>query len=103
MSEHEKLKAICDKIWYDEDDKIVYQTHKGYFIKDIDFWDWWVSIVDVREIMFKQKFMDKFMLYFQDTFHFTNIWVLWFRQYMFKNLDNPVDYIYNLTFPEWQN
>lgn len=93
LSEHERLKAICDEIGYE---------YKWFYIFDDEFWlckniDWtWIEI-DVREIIFTPEFMDKYMDYF-----YTNIdW----REYIFNehihnlinyNLDNPTLYLYNL-------
>ena len=89
MTEHEKLKAICDKIGY-EPIYYWYKTLKRYY-KD------WKGEAGVREIIFTQEFMERLKLY-----HWNNIVsdVLYEHKMLqlFDNLDNPVDYLYNLIF-----
>ena len=88
MTEHEKLKEICDKIWYEN--YILEQIRWWYIYK----WSEWIEL-DVIEIIFTQEFMDKL-----DTY----LWEkdLWFCRHdlsselIWKHLNNPVEYIYNL-------
>lgn len=84
MKEKDKLKEICNKI--------------GLWKQ---FWDWiliksiWYypnNNYDVREIIFRQDFMEKYFYHLWLT-HDEEVWVqLW----MFENLDNIVDYLYKL-------
>lgn len=87
MTEHEKLKEICDKIWYNYD-FIIWNPEWEH----ITYWKWekWYKVYnDVREIIFTQEFMDKFI---------DKIWIdnIDFKEILFKKLDNPVEYLYNL-------
>jgi len=87
MEEHEKLKAICDKIGYEFWD-MKYELDQWYY----------------KQIIFTQEFMDKFLLIRKD-------WKLktipclslkWtFYEWLMENLDDPVPYLYNLIL--WNN
>ncbi len=84
MTEHEMLKAICDKIGFESEFEF-----DETFIKE---WSYiFDEIVDVREIIFTQEFMDKFnqYRYYKDIYPKEGFDLM-------KNLDNPVDYLYNL-------
>lgn len=102
MTEHEKLKEICDIIWYDillcgssfwwytkeQNEKLYrhayYNTTYNEFHRNIC---WNKSMeCNVREIIFTQEFMDKF----RDYRPLANIWCI------LNNLDKPVDYLYNI-------
>jgi len=98
-TENEKLKAICDKIWYTISlDKKVFD-----FIPDDD----WINeakfviiVKDVREIIFNTDFNNCFVKYLSTN----RKWFLEVKEIMYelmKNLDDPVDYIYNLI-KEWK-
>ena len=76
MRNHEKLKIICDKIWYKID-----------LYKDIN---WYWIIKDVREIIFTQDFMDLFECNCDNL-----AWKYW-RVALLKNLDNPVEFLFDL-------
>lgn len=78
-TEHEKLKEIADKIWYE----LLLCNIKQY--KRID-WIEWFFYVDVREIIFTPEFMGKFVDY-KPSINMCNI---------FNNLDNPVEYLFDL-------
>jgi len=86
MTEHEKLKAICDKIGYELN-----------FNKEIKWW--WVekdiyTQKDVREIIFTQEFMDLYWRYI-----FIRDLDNWYMQWsweLLKHLDNPIDFFYSL-------
>jgi len=87
MKSHEQLKYICDKIWYD--------WWAINYIEQNNFWKWEWILLDVREIIFTPEFMYKY-------FDKLNEWQVF--QYdvnsvkleLFKNLDNPVEYLYKL-------
>lgn len=89
MTEHEKLKQICDKIWYK-----YWNFQKWKFMRF-----WYDNIQEsVKEIIFTQEFMDKYFYYYRDknNYNFTLHWELWTKQLIFRNLNNPVEYLYNL-------
>ena len=77
MTEHEKewekLKTICDKIWY------------------------WTRIrlgLDVREIIFTEDFIDK-LRYELKVIHWKDNAYIYINK-LLEYLDNPVNYLYNL-------
>lgn len=70
--ENEKLKYICDTIGY------------AWLLQQ-----WWR---DAREIIFAQEFMDKYEKYL----YHKPINYLSFKRDILKNLDNPVDYLFNM-------
>ena len=91
MTEHEKLKEICEMIGYKT------WMYK-YVLPDLSIhrpeWLSWFNIKrDVREIIFTQEFMDKF-------FPNINMGLMTshneFSYELLHNLNNPVDYLYNL-------
>ena len=97
MNKHEKLKQICDLIWYeskfDYDDSEIdeYNQYDRLHFTEYNKWTWFNRIVNVREIIFTKEFMDKYYKYFNDTF----LW-LWDEVVnVLNNLDSPVDYLYN--------
>lgn len=100
FSEHEKLKVICDTIWYNQ---FTYTE-----------WYWYVRIVwpfstfdeplpsnnifeiDIREIIFTQEFMNRFWEYYKlNKFSSESIYKV-MQLELFNNLNNPVSYLYNL-------
>mgnify|MGYP007057166854 CR=1 FL=1 len=90
MTEHEQLKIICDKIWY----KIEWQW---YF--DFDLWftiisRWFDKPLDVREIIFTQEFMEKYISYTFSKCSKYDITYVWY--WLLNNLNNPVEHLYNL-------
>lgn len=81
MTEHEKLKSICDEIGckYEEFEYL----GNGHDRR-----------VSVREMIFTPEFIDKLYRYMQKKeieYDFTE-----FSSELINNLNNPVDYIYNL-------
>ena len=85
MSEHEKLKWICDKIGCE----IKIQTYKNNTFYN-RFW----NVCDVREIIFTQEFMDKFKEYYYK--EETEIMPTDYIAPILFHLNNPVDYLHNL-------
>lgn len=91
MTEHEKLKEICDIIGYDVEKQDIFFEWQ-YYQKVIITW---VNIasnvtVDVREIIFTQEFRMLCMWYLQFTqseVHFDSI---------MEHLGNPVHYLYKI-------
>jgi len=90
MNNHKQLKEIMKKIWF-VPRKYFWSTNTTKYHKQINFWT--DCEVDVREIIFTQEFMDKFIKY---TNNEDEEWE-WFRYILLKNLDNLVPYLYNLT------
>ena len=83
LTEHEKLKWICDKIWYET----YFKNWTLYWVDDKTHYFW-----NVRELIFTPEFWEKFENYAYD-----NIWWIWtIRIDIFNNLDNPIWYLYNL-------
>ena len=106
MTEHEKLKAICDKIGY-EVPKKYYVSTNFYTIseeievncrmcnEDVEVYKY----LNVREIIFTQEFMDTLDDYILNTpcTWITKCDLLTYKVKLIEdNLDNPVDYLYNL-------
>jgi len=90
MTEHETLKAICDKIWYDNIH--TYWCNNQYQVFKTD-------IRSAREIIFTQEFMDKFLKeYRKEELTIEKSIYRWhrFTDLIYKHLDNPVEYLYNL-------
>lgn len=82
MTEHEMLKEICDKMWYESN----YYDNKREIYKEWT-WDDEYRLIDVREIIFTTKFMDKF-----EAENHRLSWTYW-KKAMFQNLDNPVKFL----------
>lgn len=113
MTEHEKLKIICDEIGYKYRVKTTqaikspfyYNTQAKEFWYDfaitktdirvnrswihIDYTEYEFIVLDIREIIFTQEFMDKFEAKYENL-----SWKYW-QSALLKNLDNPVEYLYN--------
>ena len=88
-NEHIKLKAICDKIGYTEN------SHPFWF-KCIDTYDE-IVLCDVREIIFTPEFINKLVKQLDLVnllWDKRNTEKVWFE--LMLNLDNPVNYLYNL-------
>jgi len=86
MTKHEKLKEVADLIWYENDD--INFEHSFWIVRKTP-WEIWFRILNVREIIFTQEFMDLFFkkIDFPDSFE---------RMELLRNLNNPVDYLYEL-------
>lgn len=84
MTEHKQLKEICDKIWYE-----VFESNDWYW----HLYKCWNIILDVREIIFTQDFMDKLYQFIE---HDEPLSFLEYWNWLLHNLDNPVQYLYNL-------
>ena len=92
MTTHETLRNICDMIWY-EIPKYIWD-YNWELVRNQDYWDWWVAIIDVREIIFTQEFMNKYMKYLKVEKNFWNPTIIIY--WLFENLQDPVWYLYNL-------
>lgn len=91
MTEHEKLKWICDKIGYEID----YEFLDLEFVFDYDRYSQSPpQKINVREIIFTQEFMDKYI----NKLSYTKP-KLFNYEGLIENLDNLVDYLYNLIKP----
>lgn len=106
MNEHEKLKQICDTIGYEYKNR--YYFWDKYLIEEEFIDGFWLNNrnVNVREIIFTNEFMGKFNMYL---LHNQLQWPMakkfsklaQIQCFMFDNLDNSVNYLYNLLF-EWK-
>lgn len=95
LEEHGKLKEICDIIGYDL--KYFWYDSKWFYK---EYWYSQKMWVNVREIIFTTEFMEKFYQYSLDNFLIID-WESNAKYWDWKidlldNLDNPVDYLYNL-------
>lgn len=92
MTEHEKLKCVCDKIGYE------YHRLKAVLPELVCWEENEFGIINIeinpREIIFTPEFMGKYTEYYLciDDFVNVNSMELW----LMKNLENPVGYLYNL-------
>jgi len=105
MNEHEKLKAICEKIWYNFNwyDKFEWHHPSKMFYPWYNLERSWADFewdtADVREIIFTQDFMNKMEHYYlryvdedcDDTHAIVEIMV-----WLGENLNTPVEFLYNL-------
>lgn len=83
MTEYQKLKAICEKIGYE------YEYRNWEFRKYIWHWEW--KILDVREIIFTQDFINTFAEYTaESSVEFEKEVIL---LNMSNDLDDPVGYL----------
>ena len=81
MTEHEKLKEICDLIEYES---WYWDTIRRWYIYK------WEEELDVREVIFTQEFMDLLEQYFNIEHNFDDI-----RYNIISHLNNPVQYLYD--------
>ena len=81
MNEYEKLKWICDKIEYKIDVDI--RCDCDWFYR---LYNWEEAPVDVREIIFTTEFMDRY----------TGMHPALNMCNLLMNLDDPIQYLYNL-------
>ena len=90
MNTHEQLKEICEKISYEP--KFYYDNLIWFHRR---FSNLTKQKVNVREIIFTQKFIDDLTLYIdkQEQIHWKYDW---WSIYILDNLDNPVQFLYNL-------
>ena len=86
MTEHEKLKEICDKIGYNIEDNW-FQYTVTYWFKDCYDCNW----TDIKQIIFSKPFMWRFVMEYIHTFRNT-----FYADLCLNHLNNPVDYLYNL-------
>lgn len=100
MNKYEKLKYICDTIWYDLKENWFEIVIWG--IQIIEWWDivklsksqlqqWWR---DEREIIFTQEFMNKYLKFYWIIRDLETWWC--FYDELFSYIDSPTDYLYDL-------
>ena len=100
-TEHEMLKEICDLIWYKENridycyvwdyDMIANLNSFVEFKNSVEEY----RILNVREVIFTQDFMDKLALYINKNLNKSyNLWDIILK----RHLNNPTQYLYNLLF-----
>lgn len=95
MTEHEKLKAICDKIGYDYWNDWHEDKHEFWY----EYWsEWYYIFYNVREIIFTQEFMNKFEDYYYKEISDGEDYDYDLLTLVKSELDNPVDYLYSLLF-----
>lgn len=96
MTEHNKLKIICDII---ELEVINKNINRHCFDDKNRLIDWNYEIWDVRALIFTQEFMDKLKT---QLYKKHNDWLFWLWEEILENLDNITDYLYNLL-ELWEN
>ena len=100
MTEHEKLKEVCELIGYKS--KFEYKNYRNnkeplnYFTKAKNRRQNSIEYIKVnpREIIFTQEFMKSIIRYLVWKAKWETIIVNW-GDFM-ENLDDPVEYLYNL-------
>ena len=92
-NEHELLHEVIEKIGYESKFKFEDET----FVEYIPYSD--LRIVDVREIIFSQDFMDAYRKYYTENIVEESYMVgdMYF-QLLQNNLNNPSLYLHNLLF-----
>ena len=86
MTEHEKLKEICELIDYNLEKQELY--FDDYHIRpsyDYSLWE-----IDVRQVIFTPEFMDKY-----DYYRYNNDLYPIEANEILDHLDDPVSYLYN--------
>lgn len=102
MTEHEKLKEICDEIgYYLRDEYIIYKENEWFYrnfyyeCTDCTYQLDKNFEVNVREIIFTQEFMDNFTLKYMELEDSCFLRDMYY-DLMYENLNDPVDYLYSL-------
>ena len=96
MTEHEKLKEICDTIGYLPEDYWFKIEIKKLWVPDIlktSNWYQWTWNWDVREIIFTQEFMDRLLEFCIKKYKWKSYELIW---KILLHLDNPADYLYKI-------
>lgn len=98
-TQHEKLKEICDKIGYksifeyDDSPEDIFNQYDRLYFTEWDKWSCKNRIIDVREIIFTQEFMDKYVKRIEENL---NKDTRLFYTLLECNLKDPVWYLYEL-------
>lgn len=90
MKEHERLKAICDKIGYDHESEWITFKDNCYMLQSL--LQETEIILNVREIIFTPEFKEKFEQYH----YWENEWTLYGFDGVLEHLHDPVSYLYNI-------
>lgn len=122
MNEHEKLKKICDEIWYELKLPYIYNSCSWFRKIQGEYYDKWFNIekdFNVREIIFTPEFKNAFEKELKNRNLYTeerqNQKDNWDREnyvpdeqieiqcdyamfWLLYNLHDPVTYLYNLLF-----
>ena len=100
LTEHEKLKEICNKIEYEHE---TYKRYEWYNPRHWNPMDFNVDL-DVREVIFTPEFIDKYIKYITPIVEKNLTWWFWINekqvrkniwQEILNRLDNPVDFLYS--------
>lgn len=101
MTQHEKLKRICDEIWHAPEFEywdLDWDWFDDYFW-EYNRWTWLHRMVDVREIIFNPEFMGKLKIELYQKFK-TTFQVNLKLEKLLNNLHDPVWFLDNLLFNE---
>ena len=98
MTEHQKLKWICNTIGYSIYNWWNFWFYENKLVKNLDFWEDGVAIVNVREIIFTPEFIEKLYKYVASNIEIRKKIVAFksFSDEIMEHLDYPVEYLYNL-------
>lgn len=83
MTNNNKFRFICDTIWYDD---------MQYWSDEYWYYRWYKCDMSEKDMIFSQEFMNCFI----DYCLIKGIEDKWFAEWLLENLDNPVDYLFNL-------
>ena len=107
MTEHQKLKEICDKIGYEINPNkfkvgrtFIRHRESKQCTQCLKMWIY-DHIADIREIIFTQEFMDKYSEHIlwdvkDDESAIWQLNIAGFHYSILKHLNDPVGYLYNL-------
>ena len=90
MNDHQILKRICDDIWYE------YQEYGFYFKEDLLKFERCKLLADVREIIFTEEFINKFMFKLAVDKELFEVESRKRCEKIIYHLNNPVEFINNL-------
>lgn len=98
MTEYEKLNEINKQIDFNVGD-LGFRYYSNAFVEHQEVW---YRAVDVREIIFSPEFMEKYLSYINVNTELqlnTSYDSLKFSTWLFSNLDDPVQYLYETLNP----
>lgn len=92
MNKYEKLRYICDDIWYNFNYKII---NNFLYIMNPSIDSIYPRVVDEREIIFHTEFMKFFIKYYLPEWYSSGqVKALYIN--IMLNLENPTDYLHKL-------
>lgn len=106
MTEHERLKRICDEIGYEYNDYPKNNIKKDIYFIEWSFKEFYWRYLNVRELIFTPEFMEKYCVALWKTNYQKMIlenyneraYLSFFRNELLLNLHDPVGFLDNLLF-----